>query len=260
MSVSYEQGSVVALGMFDGMHMGHRELIMRAVHAARSKGLRSIVYTFENHPLSVIGSKPPMLMNMQDRRDVMLSLGIDEAIFVEFTRDFASMEPRAFIEYLLETYHVKCIATGFNYTFGRKGVGDCKMLRALGRELGFEVISVEPIMFNGEVVSSSRIREDILGGNLSAVNRMLCSPYTVDCTVLRRYSAPSLALELDPSREKVIPKFGTYGVVVCGEDGQRYDGTLHIDLESEPGWTLTSPHVDAIEKNGTALHLTFRSM
>lgn len=167
------QPSVVALGMFDGVHVGHQALVRQAVEIARNRGWRSVVYTFENHPRSVFGQMPALIMDADTRRAALYALGVDRVDMVKFTKTLAEKSPRAFLRMLLDRYDVRAVVAGVDFTFGFKGAGDVKSLRSLGEEMGFEVYEMPVVLMDGEKVSSTRIRAALERGDVKLAARML---------------------------------------------------------------------------------------
>ena len=167
------QPSAIALGMFDGVHIGHQALVRRAVEIAKSHGWRSVVYTFENHPRSVVGMAPTLLMDADARREALLKLGADCVDMVKFTKSFGEKSPRAFIKYLSSRYDVRAVVAGVDFKFGHRGSGNIETLRALGAEMGFEVFEMPVVLLDGEKVSSTRIRAALQSGNDALATRML---------------------------------------------------------------------------------------
>ncbi len=159
---------VVALGTFDGMHPGHVAVIKTCVSRARELGLRSAVYTFYENPRSVFAEEPLTLMSYEARREALLSLGIDFVVFEHFDSRLAETPAKDFIKALRDKMNARCMVVGEDYTFGAKARGDAETLSALGKEMGFEVITVKTVMIKtrsgdaNEKVSSSRIRRAIM--------------------------------------------------------------------------------------------------
>lgn len=164
---------VLALGMFDGMHLGHRKVIQSAVELARKTGAECVVYTFSNHPRSVFAEAPAPLMDNDERTRIMHELGADRVDMAVFDREFAALTPEQFIEMLTRTYNVWAAVAGSDYTFGAKGEGDIEALKRLGGEFGFDVVEVPLVMLESEKVSSTRIREALNAGNRDIAEKML---------------------------------------------------------------------------------------
>lgn len=212
-SIKYNK-TVIALGMFDGMHLGHRALIGRAAEIARREGLQSMVYTFENHPGALFGAAVPLLSTPDERREAMESMGIDRAEFAVFDRAMAEMSPAAFAAMLAERYRPHTLVAGFNYTFGHRAAGTVEDLRALGTRYGFAVHREEPVMDGGQPVSSTRIRAMLAEGDAEGAARLLGRPYGFTGPVVRcRHIGTSLGFptaNLAPPPGKLLPRPGVY--------------------------------------------------
>lgn len=169
----FGQPSAVALGMFDGVHIGHQALVRQAVEIARNHGWCSVVYTFENHPRSVVGMAPALLMEADARREALIALGADCVDMVKFTKTFGENSPRAFMKLLASRYDVRAVVAGVDFTFGHRGKGNIETLRALGAEMGFEVYEMPVVLLDGEKVSSTRIRAALQSGDEALAARML---------------------------------------------------------------------------------------
>lgn len=204
----------VALGMFDGMHAGHRALIAHTVAFAKQTGCLAAVYTFTNHPATVLGGGSALLSDAAERAALMRALGCDIVRMDAFTRELAALPPEAFIDMLCESWNVRRFVVGFNYTFGRYGAGTPELLREAGARMGFSVDVVEPVLYGGEPVSSSRIRRAIEAGDVSAAADMLSRPYTLTGEVVanrrigRRIGFPTANIAAAPDR--VLPMRGVY--------------------------------------------------
>lgn len=171
---------VVTIGNFDGMHLGHQTLIRRAVSLARARGLKALAMTFDPHPLGVLtDSAPPALSNTRQRLDMLASLGVDMTLLVPFTRELALVSAGDFCASVLkETLSAGALCIGHDFRLGRDQAGP-EELSAIGRRLGFEVMSIQAVLHEGSAVSSTRIRRALADGNLSLANAMLGRPYAV---------------------------------------------------------------------------------
>lgn len=167
------QPFAVALGMFDGMHIGHRQVIDQTVKLAKERGWASAVYTFENHPRSVFAQAPAPLMTSARRRQAMLKRGVDVVDMVRFDRAMAALEPREFLTMLCARYDVRAVVVGSDYTYGHLGKGTVETLRRDAPDYGFEVHEVPFVMLAGEKVSSTRIRSALDSGNTALAREML---------------------------------------------------------------------------------------
>ncbi|MEG1773168.1 MAG: bifunctional riboflavin kinase/FAD synthetase [Clostridia bacterium] len=209
-------GSVIALGMFDGMHRGHRKLISETVEYARETGRVSYVYSFSNHPLSLIDPKmaPPMLLTDGERSRAIKQSGADRIIFSQFDEFIMNTEPDDFINMLKEKYDMRCAVVGFNYTFGKNCEGNTEFLIENASRLGIEVIAIPPVMYEGEVVSSSRIRNCIINGEIEKANSLLMSEYEISAEVVKNKGLGAKigfpTANIENVEGKTIPKDGTY--------------------------------------------------
>lgn len=162
-----ETGSVVALGTFDGVHIGHAQLIQEAVRLSAEYRVPSAALTFDRHPLSLIRPEavPKALTSPEEKRARLSALGLDALIEHPFTPEFAALSPNEFFDLLIRSLRPRALVVGFNYTFGRKGVGDAGLLSYLCKENGIVCRVMDPVCVDGRPVSSSRIRALIRDGN-----------------------------------------------------------------------------------------------
>ncbi|MDO4547869.1 MAG: hypothetical protein Q4D04_07225 [Clostridia bacterium] len=165
--------SVIALGMFDGMHIGHRAVINKAVSIAGEHAWQSVAYTFMNHPRSVFAEAPELLMDAEKKRATMMEMGIDVVDMVKFDKTIASMSPMEFIEDLANRYDIKVLVAGSDFTFGYKGQGTIETFREYAGVYGYEVCEVPFVMLAGEKVSSTRIRNALAHGEREVAEIML---------------------------------------------------------------------------------------
>jgi riboflavin kinase/FMN adenylyltransferase len=174
--------SAVALGIFDGVHLGHRAILGAAVADARARGVPSVACTFEPHPMEVLQPEraPLPITTLDERLTLVAECGVDEAVVLTFTRALAAVEPEAFVkDVLVDRLHALQVVVGFNHRFGRGARGDAALLRELGARLGFGVDVVPPLTVDGVPVSSTAIRTALARGDLDAAARMLGRPYTL---------------------------------------------------------------------------------
>lgn len=174
------EGAAVAFGFFDGLHRGHQRLMDHLLAVAREKRYTSMVYTFSNHPLSVLGrGHPAMLFTPEEKWRALCEYGAEHVCMVPFTKELSQTTYDRFLENLMRTIPVKEIVIGFNYKMGRGAQGTPDKLAALGRVRGFTVHVVEPEMYNDLPISSTRIRDCVQAGNLEDARKMLGRPYSV---------------------------------------------------------------------------------
>lgn len=166
---------VLALGMFDGVHKGHRKLIRTAVSLAREEGVPALVDTFDTHPLKVLFPEraPQQLLSNDQRAEKIAALGVDVLVMRPFTREYASQEPEAFLRAMCSQLRPVHIVVGFNYTFGNRGEGNVRLLERMAEELGYGLTVIRPVTEGGETVSSTRIRKLLAQGDVSAAEKLM---------------------------------------------------------------------------------------
>ena len=169
------RGTAVALGTFDGVHIGHQRLIETAVRLAGERGLDAAVCTFDRHPFAVLcPEKAPLaLLAPEEKLEKLERLGVQIALVRPFTREFAARPPRAFLEDLVRGLRARAVIVGGNYTFGRGGAGNSELIRALAPELGYEPVVVDAVMDGGEMVSSTLIRRLLEAGDTQRARRLM---------------------------------------------------------------------------------------
>ena len=170
---------VVAIGTFDGVHIGHQRIIGDAVDAARDQGARSMAMTFHPHPLSVIAPDkcPPILTPLNIKSDLIGNLGVDELIIIPFTDEFSRLSPTDFCKMLFSSQlGAEQVIVGENFRFGYKAEGDIKFLEEYGAKVGMKVVAEPLVTAGGEPISSTRIRNLLVAGELSEVREILSRP------------------------------------------------------------------------------------
>lgn len=211
----------LALGVFDGVHAGHQAVIAEAVKAARESGGKAFLVTFSPHPIRVIApEKAPtsLLATLDEKAEIVKALGVDGLLVIRFDTEFAKTGAEEFVREICAG-NVATIAVGVDWRFGSKRAGDVEMLRRMGGELGFNLIAVPPVMWDGERISSTRIRQAIRDANFEAVEKMLGRPYEVSGTVIegrklgRELGFPTANLRLG---DQQLPGDGVWAVEVDG--------------------------------------------
>ena len=174
--VQYDLGPcAVALGTFDGVHLGHQALIRRAMALAGEMGAASVVYTFDRHPLTVLCPEraPRELLTLEEKLHKLEKLGVDGAIVKPFSREFAAMDPVGFLEMLAHELRACAVVAGFNYTFGAMGRGDATLIRAEAARLGYRAEIVDAVRDGGDTVSSTLIRALLERGDVARAERLM---------------------------------------------------------------------------------------
>ena len=224
---------VVALGMFDGVHVGHASVINRAKEIATKLGGTLIVFTFSNHPLSIISPEnaPLSIGSKSLRREIFSQLGVELLIEIPFTKELSKKSPEEFLELLREKISPACVVTGPNYTFGRFGKGNGRMLLREGKNYGFQTEICPAVTANKKTVSSTIIRSLIAEGNLQAANELLGRNFTYVSKVVhgdqrgRKLGFPTANLEIEDSHA-MLPN-GVY-IVRVKVDKNFFSGIANI--------------------------------
>jgi riboflavin kinase / FMN adenylyltransferase len=169
------EASVLALGMFDGVHLGHQALLKQARALADQYGVPMVVMTFDRHPLSLIAPAiaPPMLTTAQERMRLIEAQGADIVCVVPFTKEVRDIAPEAFVRLLAERWHPRAVVIGFNYNFGKHGAGTPETMKELGAAAGFETVVVPEVRLGGQTVSSTRIRQLLAEGNTAEAEKLM---------------------------------------------------------------------------------------
>ncbi len=219
------EGAVLTVGTFDGVHRGHLAILEEIARRARATGQRSILVTFEPHPLEVINppAAPPLLTTREERRDLLALAPIDRVAFVPFTPALRNLPPERFVRDVLEReYGMRELVIGHDHGFGRGRSGDVELLRQVGASDGFTVDVVPSVLLeDGRSISSSLIRRAVAGGDLATAARALGRPYGVRGRVVkgagrgRTIGIPTANFEPPPPR-KLLPPDGVYAGVVHG--------------------------------------------
>ena len=228
------RGSIVTVGSFDGVHLGHRAVLGEIARRGREAGLRSVLVTFDPHPLEVVNppAAPSLLTVGAERLEILAQQTLDEVRLLAFDRRIASLAPEEFVrEILLERCGMRALVIGHDHGFGRGRSGDVNTLRTLGARHGFEVDVVAPVDRGAQRVSSSLIRRAVAGGDLDTARALLGRPYSVSGAVQqgaqrgRTIGVPTINLA-PPSARKLLPPDGVYAVRVETPFG-RFGGMLN---------------------------------
>ncbi len=176
----------LAIGVFDGVHLGHQAVIGTAVQHAAAAGGTAVVVTFAPHPAKILrpGESPRLLTATQHKIALMRRLGVSHLLVIKFDREFAATSPQEFVRQLVAAAHpLREICVGQEWSFGKNRAGNLALLKQLGEELDFNVVGVEPITSAGSIVSSTAIRQAVQAGDFATATCMLGRHYTILGTV-----------------------------------------------------------------------------
>ncbi|OGL40106.1 MAG: riboflavin biosynthesis protein RibF [Candidatus Schekmanbacteria bacterium RIFCSPHIGHO2_02_FULL_38_11] len=225
---------IIALGNFDGVHLGHQEILKRVVEKARRKGGTGIVVTFEPHPLKILspGKCPPLIISFREKAELLEQAGIDILACLHFDREFAGLNPSEFVDKIIvEGIGAKEVFVGYDFAFGKGREGDTNTLKKLGKKFGFDVNVVEPIRVANKTVSSTLIRNLIREGNVREASIYLGRYYSVRGRIIggdkrgRKLGFPTA--NIHPHHE-LIPKEGVYIGEVHLHDNKNYKSLINI--------------------------------
>ena len=209
--------TVVSVGFFDGVHLGHQTIIARAVGAAEEARLRSAVVTFDRHPMEVVspGSQPPLLMTLARRARTLADQGVELVVVVPFDDELRHLSPEGFVDHVLvDVLQARHVVVGENFRFGHKAAGDLATLEELGARRGFTAQGVPLRALDGLPISSTEIRAALAGGDVERGWRLLGRPHLVDGVVIRgdqrgrSIGFPTVNLQV--GRRVTVPARGVY--------------------------------------------------
>jgi riboflavin kinase/FMN adenylyltransferase len=211
----------MTVGTFDGVHLGHHRVLEEIARRAKASGRRSLLVTFEPHPLEVVNASaaPPLLTLAHERREVLAQSELDAVVFLPFTPDLSRLTPEEFVRLLIGRYHLRELVVGFDHGLGRGRAGDVALLRELGRQLDVAVDVVDAVTRDGRSVSSTIIRRAVAGGDLATAERFLGRPYSLTAPVVpgagrgRTIGYRTINLKL-PDGRKLLPPDGVYAVQI----------------------------------------------
>jgi riboflavin kinase/FMN adenylyltransferase len=210
------RGSVLAIGNFDGIHLGHQAILQEATNRTAKSGAVATALTFEPAPLKVLRPEaaPKRLSTNEQRLEWFRAVGVEAAVVMPFTLELSKLSPLEFVEKILvNELQVRALLVGENFRFGHKQAGDAQLLRDLGKVHGFDVASIPPIMAHGEIVSSTVIRREIAEGEVTQAGRLLGRPFVLTGSIVSgtgtgsKFTFPTLNLRAD---QELLPAGGVY--------------------------------------------------
>ncbi|MBQ9360582.1 MAG: bifunctional riboflavin kinase/FAD synthetase [Lachnospiraceae bacterium] len=232
--------TAVAIGKFDGMHLGHEKLL-KEIKAYRSEGLYSLVFTFEKPVADFFtGDQSGVLTTNDEKLALLEEAGIDYVYMMPVNKDTVSYEPEAFVrEMLISRLHARVIAAGADLSFGDKGAGDMELLKRLSdagsAKNRFKAVQIDKVMYEGEEISSTLVRDAVSIGNMERAGAMLGRPYFLHGEVVhgrklgRTIGIPTA--NLIPDADKLMPPFGVYHSRIRLDDGRSFKGITNIGVK-----------------------------
>ncbi len=245
------RGAVVALGNFDGFHVGHQHVVREAVEWARAEGRPAIVATFDPHPVRHFAPHVPpfRLTSLEQRHELFRAAGADAMLVFDFDDDLAAMSAESFVRDLLAGHiGAGAVVTGEDFTFGKGRGGNVAVLREVGATCGIEARAIGPVGESGQVVSSSRIRDALKAGECDVAARLLTRPFTVRGTVIhgdkrgRDLGYPTANIDMGAY---LRPRFGIYAVTGrVLATGQHLQGAANLGVRPsfDPPKELLEPY------------------
>ena len=210
--------SVVTIGNFDGVHLGHQVLLSAAAEASTARNARMVAVTFDPHPAAVLrGHTPPRLQSLTDRIEALSGAGVDDVVVLEFTPEVASWPPDVFIDRVLGTLQAVEVVVGANFRFGHRAAGDVMWLEQAGVREGFGVRAIDLVSVSDVAVSSTTIRALLAAGDVEAAGKALGRPFALRATVVhgdrrgRELGFPTANLDVEV--EQLIPADGVYASI-----------------------------------------------
>jgi riboflavin kinase/FMN adenylyltransferase len=245
------RGAIVALGNFDGFHLGHQAVVSRAVARAFHERRPAIVATFDPHPVRFFKPDvPPFRLTTLDQREALFAhAGADAMLVFEFDHELASMDAEGFVaDVLAKRIGAAGVVTGDDFSFGKGRTGDAALLAKVGAQHGISAEAVAQVVLDGERISSGRIREALIAGDTATATHMLTRDYAIEGVVQRgdrrgrELGYPTANLQLG---DYLRPKYGIYSVRVTLDDGSEHPGVASLGMRPtfEPAQELLEAHL-----------------
>ncbi|MCS7309499.1 MAG: bifunctional riboflavin kinase/FAD synthetase [Armatimonadota bacterium] len=232
------RASVVTIGSFDGVHRGHQAIIRVALQRAQALGVPAVAVTFDRHPQESIQPEnaPPWLTSLTTRLRLLLEAGVHDVLVLRFDRDFAQLSAEAFLQFILQAHlNARCIVVGRDFRFGHQRQGSVDYLREVQSRFGYELEAVPDVLYAGERISSSRIRQALREGEVREAAAMLGRAYVLEGVVVRgqqlgrKLGYPTVNLRPHPSQ--LVPKDGIYaGRLLHPRTGGVYTAAISIGV------------------------------
>ena len=252
---------VIALGFFDGFHIGHAALLKRTIEVGAERGLVPSVMTFDTHPHSFVTDTPQLLINSTEDRANLLHriFGIDDIIFLHFNKETAVMRWDIFIDNLAHEFGAEYVIAGYDYRFGRYGAGNAKLLEQKCAEQGIGCDIIPEVRIDGIAVSSSYVRELIANGNMDRASAFLGHPHVLTDIVRQGYrfgrTLGTPTINMSFGNGVLIPAFGVYAVKVFLDDGSEHIGITNISAGEKSPIHHNSQGADKTEQVTAETHI-----
>lgn len=238
----------MALGTFDGVHIGHQAIIRRTLQQAKQENATSAVFTFSNHPLYVLDAErcPSLITTNQDKVDLISELGIDILFNVPFCTELLQLSPEKFIEKLVTNINLRHVIIGTNFTYGYRGTGTPRLLTAAGEKYGFTVDVVDMVTVEGVIVSSTAIRQLVTDGAVKQAAILLGRPVAITGKIIkgdqrgRKLGFPTANMEI--RQGFLVPADGVYAVHAYKQDGVKLNGVANVG--NNPTFTRQTQRIE----------------
>lgn len=231
-----DENTVITLGTFDGVHIGHKKILDRVKDEAAKIGGRSFLITFDPHPKNVVsGSGIKILTTTGEKKDILEKYGLDNLFIIKFTKEFSQLTSEEFFKkYIIDGIGIKEIVIGYDHHFGRGRGGDEQTLREMGKEFNFKVSALDEVKFeeSGITVSSTKVRRALSNGDIKLATSLLGRYYSFGGTVVegdkrgRLLGFPTANIKLE-DEAKLLPEIGIYAVEFF-VDGKKHSGVMSI--------------------------------
>lgn len=242
-----EEDTVITLGKFDGLHRGHELLMENLLNWREKYRYKAVVFTFDIPPRQQVnGVDTRVLTTNEEKRAIFERSGVDYLIECPFTPEVMCMEPKAFIEWMVNALHARCFVIGNDFRFGHNRAGDYEVLRQYAAEFGYEVVVLDKIQEDGRDISSTYIREEIGQGNIEKANNLLGYEFFAKSMIIhgkqlgRKIGIPTINMEFPP--EKLLPPNGVYVTRVL-MDGVWHKGVTNVGCKP----TVSDSHLIGVE-------------
>lgn len=246
-------GTVLTIGTFDGVHLGHQKIINRINEIKRNTGLETVLFTFDPHPRKVLFPEQKdlkLITNTNEKLDLLARFGIDNVLVYPFSKEFAQMQPEKYVsDIIASVLNTKHIVIGYDHRFGANRAGGIDTLKNLCSQYSFNVEEIPAQEINELNISSTRIRKALEEGDVNVANEFLGYPFFITGIVVggkklgRTIGYPTANIKIEDS-DKLIPKIGVYAVKVLHK-GQTYEGMLNVGYNP----TTDADHTIKVEVN-----------